>query len=111
MATPSYLRSALPLSSDGWVRPAARAARGGGLAGSFLAPQRAIGVADTARFVLDDAREEKLHRFMRREGFAAREVLASAKHRDALLLEEVEQVQRFMSYGFQPSFEVCGLRY
>jgi hypothetical protein len=68
-------------------------------------------VADATRFVLDDAQEDKLHRFMQREGFAAREALASAKHHDALLLDEVELVQRFMSYGFQPALKVCGLRY
>ena len=44
-----------------------------------------------ARFVLNDSREDKFWQHVGRQGIEAQEVLASAKGRIALLLEEVEQ--------------------
>lgn len=62
--------------------------------------------AGDTRFVLDDSREDKLWRHVGRQGLEAQEVLASAKSRIALLLEEVERAEKLVTSGLPPAIGV-----
>ena len=57
------------------------------------------------RFVLNDSREDKLWRHVG-QGLEAQEVLASAKSRIALLLEEVERAEKLVTSGLPPAIGV-----
>ena len=57
-------------------------------------------------FVLNDSREDKLWRHMGQQDLEAQEVLASAKGRISLLLEQVEWAEKLVTSGMPPAVGV-----
>ena len=56
--------------------------------------------------MLNDSREDKVWRYVNRQGLEAQEVLASTKGRIALVLKEVERAEKLVTSGLHPAVGV-----
>ena len=60
----------------------------------------------SARFMLNDSREDKVWQYVYRQGLEAQEVLASTKRCIALVLKEVERAEKLVTSGLHPAVGV-----